>query len=414
MEARFVGQPAEGQPSLFDFVGHVLETDADRLIIVVAWAKRSGLGRVADQLTAFRAGGGRVEMIVGVSEGGATREGLALAIELSDEAYVFHDPRRTFHPKVYLATGPTKHSLFVGSSNLTAGGLGWNYESSLWIESTEGIGGAFAEALDWIKMLRSEPTVCRPLTTALIQEMVDSRDIFIASEDASRRVSSAKQVAPEDTDSVSAGSAKGLFGGPITAMRALPALAEAFRRAAQKTRTPRASKGSGEQVVAIPVTPGATAALQKIPKAKVVRRWFKQLDATAAQRPKTANSNPTGNLRLSQERFPFDHQSYFIADFFGGLPWSPRAGKDSEMEVIVSFDTFVNGVSYGAVDLRISHNPYRAAGQGNVPSVLHWGPVLSKVLREADFVGSYVTLERVHPDAFRLIIGPNPTGDFAV
>ncbi|TFB59646.1 phospholipase D family protein [Cryobacterium sp. Sr3] len=414
MKARFVGQPAQGQPSLLDFVEHVLTTDADHLVVVVAWAKRSGLGRVADQLATFRAGGGHVEMIVGVSEGGATKEGLTLARELSDKAFVFHDPRRTFHPKVYLATGGLQHSLFVGSSNLTAGGLGWNYESSLWLDSSGAVEGPFAEAIDWIATLRSEPTVCRPLTEQLVDEMMSSRDIFIASEDAGRRVSRPKDPVPEDSDSVVSGSARGLFGNPVALMRTLPALAAAFKKAT----SPGQSKGTA-QAAAAPATPqtpptAASAAAPKIPQAQVVRRWFKDMDSTAAQKPKTANSNPTGNLRLSKEGFPFDHQTYFISDFFAGLPWSPRSGNANESEVIVAFDTYVDGISYGELDIRISHDPHRAAGQGNVPTVLHWGPVMSKVLRAGNFVGSYVSLEKVHPEGFRLVIAAQPAGDFAV
>ena len=405
VKARFVGQPAQGQPSLLDFIEHVLTTDADRLVVVVAWAKRSGLGRVADQLTAFRAGGGHVEMIVGVSEGGATKEGLTLARELSDVAYVFHDPRRTFHPKVYFATGALQHSLFVGSSNLTAGGLGWNYESSLWLDSSGDLEGPFAEASDWIETLRSEPTVCRVLTEQLVDEMMSSRDIFIASEDAGRRVSTPKEPAPEDSDSVVSGSARGLFGSPIALMRPLPALAAAFKKAKKLIR----SKGTAPSAGA----PAVPQTVQQIPQAHVVRRWFKDLDATAAQKPKTANSNPTGNLRLSQEGFSVDHQTYFIFDFFGGLPWSPRPGNENLLEVIVAFETYVDGLPYGELEIRISHDPRRAADQGNVPTVLHWGPVLGKVLRSGNFVGSYVTLERVYPEGFRLVIAAQPTGDFA-
>jgi len=413
VDAKFVGQPAQGQLSLLDFVEHVLTTDANYLVIVVAWAKRSGLGRVADQLTAFRASGGRVEMIVGVSEGGATQEGLTLARELSDEAYVFHDPRRTFHPKVYLATGANQHTLFVGSSNLTAGGLGWNYEGSLWLDSTGDIEGPFAQAKDWIASLRSEPTVCRPLTEQLVKDMMSSRDIFIASEDASRRVSTKKEPTPEDTDSVASGSANGLFGKPIALLRPLPALSAIFK----KPTLPASSRASKPSSTAA-ATPAATLAAPKpvkpLPKVHVTRRWFKEMDATAAQKPKRTNSNPTGNLRLSQERFPINHQTYFISDFFGHLPWSPRSGSKGELEVMVAFDTYVKGVSFGALDIRISHKPQRAAGQGNVPTLLHWGPVLSKTLRDGNFIGSYVTLERVSPDGFRLVIADQPTGDFAV
>ena len=96
------------------FVDCLADPTITHLSIVSAWAKRSGLARVADRLAAFRARGGAIQMIVGVSEGGATREGLQLAMDLSDSAFVFHDPRRTFHPKVYMASGPLHRELLVG------------------------------------------------------------------------------------------------------------------------------------------------------------------------------------------------------------------------------------------------------------------------------------------------------------
>ncbi|WP_162239001.1 MULTISPECIES: phospholipase D family protein [unclassified Rathayibacter] len=407
MKARFVGQPAQGQPNLLDFIEHVLDSDADRLDIVVAWAKRSGLGRVIPQLTDFRDRGGYVRMIVGVSEGGATREGLALAQHLADDAYVFHDPRRTFHPKVYLATGPQQHSLFVGSSNMTAGGLGWNYEGSLWLDGTGDLDGPFAEVESWIASLLAEPTACQPLTDELIQNMLRSSDIAIGSEDASRRVVRPKQDAPEDTDSVTSGTARGLFGPPETAMRPLPPLAPGL--ISKKPITP----GKSSQTLEPAPTPVEPYVDTPLPEAWVIRRWFKQMDHTAAQRPRAANSNPTGNLRLSQEGFPLNNQTYFISDFFGGLPWTPNLDNLSEMEVNVTFDAYINGETLGPIDLRVSHNPNRTAGQNNVPTVLHWGSELGKLLRKTNYIDYYVTLERIVPDQFRIIIAPMPSGDFA-
>jgi hypothetical protein len=400
VEAKFVGQPFDDQVNLLDFIDHVLETDATELYIVVAWAKRSGLGRIRDRLKVFQDHGGHVCMVVGVSEGGATSEGLALAMDLSDEAYVFHDPRRTFHPKVYLATGSTQHSLFVGSSNLTAGGLGWNYESSLWLDSIGDLEGPFDEARTWIDRLLDEPTVCQPLTEDLVAEMMLSRDIFIATESAGRRISRPNNIAPEDTDSVSSGSAGGIFGTPLAILRRLPILLNLNKlmggTAAQPATRPAA-----------PVNP-ALAALGDT----ITRRWFKQMDWTAAQVPRQAGSSTTGNLRLSKSGFPINHRTYFVEDFFGGLPWTLRAERASESEVEVRFNCSIDGVSHGLIDVRISHDPTRAANQNNVTTLLHWPRVITSVLRASNYVSYFVTLERSALDEFYLTISTSPTGEF--
>ncbi len=221
MKVRLVTQPYVGSSSLFDFMQHATTDSFTSVRIAVAWAKRSGLGRAAGLLEDFRAKGGHVQMIVGVSEGGATVEGLSLAMELADDPWVFHDPHRTFHPKVYLALGKTEASLFVGSNNLTAGGVGWNYETAVWIDSTHKPekGGPIAEAINWMDGLLEESN-CQPLDDELLVRMAASGDILLGSEDRARRPS--RQQGPEDQDGLSTGTIHGIFGKPQSKMRPLP------------------------------------------------------------------------------------------------------------------------------------------------------------------------------------------------
>ena len=131
MRVHFVAQPfADNGFDLRDFLLRVLaDKSINSLDIAVAWAKRSGLRIVEDAFRTFRARGGRIRMIVGISEGGATRQGLEMAVSLTDEAFIFHNPGRTFHPKVYAAYGRTTAEVLVGSHNLTAGGSARNYEA---------------------------------------------------------------------------------------------------------------------------------------------------------------------------------------------------------------------------------------------------------------------------------------------
>jgi HKD family nuclease len=129
----FFGQPFSDEETTAAFLTATVEDpEIEVLTIVVAWARFRGLRRIKEALESFRARGGELRIILGIDEGGATRPGLMLALELATEAFVFHDPAGwTIHPKVYLGEGQRKAILFVGSSNATPGGLFGNYEASL-------------------------------------------------------------------------------------------------------------------------------------------------------------------------------------------------------------------------------------------------------------------------------------------
>lgn len=405
VDIRFLSQPLASSDSLDTFIDCLTDPSLTELSVVTAWAKRSGLARIADRLSAFRARGGIVHLIVGVSEGGATKEGLQLAMDLSDDAFVFHDPRRTFHPKVYLASGSSRRELLVGSSNMTAGGLGWNHESSLWISERQPVASPpFIDASSWITDLRVQSMSCRRLDPNLLKDLLSSGDIKIGSEGAARR---ARSTEPEDSDSIATGSVKGLFSSPAMVMRPLPPLPGGSVRSIPSARGGAAAVPASAPVpgASVPVSAPASAA-------SVLRRWSRDLDNTAAQRVISANSNPTGNLRLSQAGHGIQHQIYFYRDFFGGLPWAPTPGKPTEQEVLVDFDTVIDRRNLGVQTLRVSHDPQRVSGQSNVPSVLHWGRTVSAILRGANYVGHFVTIERLSDGTFRLTIDVAPTGPF--
>lgn len=408
MDIRFIAQPFDTEENLGDFLDRACGGDFDELHIAVAWAKRSGLGRIKEQLTTFRENGGKVHIILGVSEGGATKEGLELALEHADVAHVFHDPRRTFHPKVYLATGAGHQSLLVGSSNLTAGGLGWNFETSLWVDwqGTEWSEPATA-AWEWMEKLRSQAGTCQPLTEELIGQMLASRDLSISSELNARRLPIKGTETPEDNDSTTSGSVRGLFTAMSNGLRALRPL-QLTRATPTKSGQPKRQLNSPS-----PLPPPPTASSQLNDQdSKVLRRWFKQMDHTAAQQKKSSTSKRTGNLRLSQADIPIDHKKYFFETFFADLPWSPKPGNDSELEVFVTFDCHLGDAYYGSQEIRISHNPARISGQGNVPTLLHWGAILSRGLRADNFIGYYTILERTEANDFRLTVSPTVPGSY--
>ena len=156
MEAYFSAQPWEGGRNVLDFVRESVDTfPGGRLRIAVAWAKTSGINALAADIARIRAEGGRVELIAGLSAGGATRQGLERALEVFDTVHVVFDMLGpTFHPKVYLYEATSGRRLLVGSNNLTAGGLFLNSEAALELhESDEVASKPFEAANGWMEEL---------------------------------------------------------------------------------------------------------------------------------------------------------------------------------------------------------------------------------------------------------------------
>lgn len=107
----------------------------DRLTIYVAYAKYSGVARIAEALESFVAASGKVETVVGINQQQTTYEAIDLLLRLGSEVRIFYDEddNKTFHPKVYWLQNSRSHAqwLAVGSNNLTAGGLYSNYEMAV-------------------------------------------------------------------------------------------------------------------------------------------------------------------------------------------------------------------------------------------------------------------------------------------
>ena len=107
----------------------------DRLTIYVAYAKYSGVARIAEALMSFVAANGKVETVVGINQQQTTYEAIELLLRLGCEVRIFYDEddNKTFHPKVYWLQNSRSRAQWVavGSNNLTAGGLYSNYEMAV-------------------------------------------------------------------------------------------------------------------------------------------------------------------------------------------------------------------------------------------------------------------------------------------
>jgi len=126
-------QPGDGQ------FGDLLITEISKehykkfnhLAIIVAYAKHSGVSRIAEALEQFAAAGGTMVAVVGIDQRHTTIEALELLRDAGATVYVYYDEdlSRTFHPKAFwLSTDGVEQWAAIGSNNLTAGGLYLNYE----------------------------------------------------------------------------------------------------------------------------------------------------------------------------------------------------------------------------------------------------------------------------------------------
>ncbi len=413
---RFVAQPFADGADLRDFVSAVADDPSlTHLDVVVAWAKRSGLSRVREQLEEIRARPSDTRIIVGIDEGGATHQGLELARELFDAVHVFHDRSgRTFHPKVYLAWGEESARLLVGSQNATAGGVYFNYEAGIDAELILPEDEALLTSVqDYVARLYAEGGLCKELTDAVLAEMVANPRYRIGNEDDRHRP--APPGAPEeldaevDVDAVAAPAAAtpSIFGGSTEPKRPDPGVVGPTKQAAAKKAA--ASKKATPAKKAAPVKKAAAVGGGAPPAAPVAvhKRWFKRLSASDAQHPPTAGSNVTGVLRLVQAGHAINQTNYFRHDFFAPLPWAETPKPRGLFEqTVVPFDVVVAGVHLGVRNLRVDDAAYREAGQGNHTSVLHWDG-LTATLAGTDHGGDFVVLERLADGSYRLEITPH-------
>ena len=124
-----VNQPFNGQ--LGEMLIAKLQENYNRITILSAFAKNSGVLRMKPALERFKAMGGNIQVLVGVDIQGTSYEALQNLLPLCDALYVIHseDSATTFHSKVYLLENDAEIWMAIGSNNLTGGGLWTNFES---------------------------------------------------------------------------------------------------------------------------------------------------------------------------------------------------------------------------------------------------------------------------------------------
>ncbi|GEM_PF-4071726 len=167
-----------------DQVGKVLERmltskrgkNPINFYIMSSYVKASGIKRLEAGIRKFRDNGGKVFAIAGIGQHNTSSEGLRELLKNSDEVWVYHNRSdSTFHSKVYAIEDSGKSaSLIVGSSNLTAGGLYTNYETSVLCDfdlTDKEQAAAFMRFKKIFYMYKDQAEFCKRLTPSLINQL---------------------------------------------------------------------------------------------------------------------------------------------------------------------------------------------------------------------------------------------------
>ncbi len=202
----------EGSKRLGDLLVENLSNSEWRVFrAAVAFVKQSGTKHLVAPLKKFLINGD-VRLSVGIDLGGTSFEGLQElheAVGKRGEAYVFHNrARSTFHPKIFLFVNERAAEAFVGSGNLTEGGLFTNYEAfvQLTLDRLDATDSSLLASLEQILDEWSNPSsgAVRKLTNELLGQLKDSGELPTEAEirDVTRknRIPPKKSSAPDEID----------------------------------------------------------------------------------------------------------------------------------------------------------------------------------------------------------------------
>ncbi len=371
MKTSVVLQPSNGE--MGEIIKGLLSSQEpiyNNIWLVSAFANAQALQRIAPSILNAKAKGANINIVAGFDVKSTSAEALRKIHSLGVNSVLVHNARRghTFHPKIYLFEATDrKAEVFVGSSNLTDGGLYTNYEASTRTtfefptDKEE-----YAQFLTSLEIyLRPTGDTAQTLTQELINTLVKRGEVPSEKE---IRKSQAKLLKPKRKANIP----KSPFG--VEKIKRPPVLKESFKK------TP------------IAVKPGIKISSRKVSgKSPILGELLWQKTNLPASDVQRQSGNVTGGLRLTQAGWdasgnPIDQTVYFRNDVFGHLAWSVWKERPYSEMAEANFDVYLLGENYGIHQLMISHKPSGEAGQHNYTTILHWSD-LAETIRQLNLVG---------------------------
>lgn len=342
--------------------------------LVSAFANAQAIQRITPNILNAKTRGANINIVVGFDVKSTSAEALKRINALGVNSILVHNARggHTFHPKIYLFESTEKAEVFVGSSNLTDGGLYTNYEASTrttfeFPDDRDEYTQFFSSLETYLKPTGSTAQI---LNKELIDILVSRGEVPTEKE---IRKNQAKSLKPKNNAKVP----KSPFG--VEKIKRPPTLKKAIKK-------PSLTAKAEPRIIRPVQTSG-------VPRTGELLWQKTNLPASDVQRQR---GNVTGGLRLVQAKWMvsdnfIDQTTYFRYNVFGGLTWSVWKEKPYSERAEADFDVYLLGKSYGVHQLMISHKPSGEAGQHNYTTILHWSG-LAETIRQLNLVGKTFNL----------------------
>lgn len=365
----------------------------NRLFIIVAYLRKSGLDHIITPLKEFIKRGGEIKVISGIDQKSTSYQGLEKLIEIGGDVKVFHNESfsSTFHPKMYFFINEERAVIIIGSNNLTSGGLYSNYEISsinelnLLIEKDKSNYEALMKIID---DLEQEEGLIKILSKETLDELKEGD--YLLDENGSEMT---EKIIKDHRNGESAK----LFESKTIK---IPKKEIIQKRIFQK---------DFDELFEDSTDNGTPIEYEEADVGDVL--WKKDsLPGTDVLYQKTG-TNPTGCLRLTQAHYKvrgeiIDQTTYFREDIFGRSKWKTVKMNPFVEVAIVPFHIYVDNLYLGKHMLEIRHKPSGEAKQGNYTTSISWGS-LSATLQKKDHRGKELTLyapSEADPDSFTMVI----------
>jgi hypothetical protein len=338
--------------------------------------------------------------------GGTSREVLEELLRWKCETLVFHNAnaRATFHPKMYLFESESSATLFIGSSNLTDGGLYTNYEAVTRYDfGFPDDNDEFQRLLlPLLEFLEPRGPTTQILNAQLISVLVARGELPSETDvrQARRKAAAARRPMSENIPSSPF---------PPVPTPLPPLLPKSLREEEPKQEATPIVTVAEEVEQKVFTDQHLAAWPDRATSAKGNLVWRKPLPATDALDVKPG-SHPVGGVRLTQARFEdaqgqrIDQTTYFRR-LFADYDWEPEGGRHKDQEhTFIAMRIIIRGKDYGIRNFEVSHKPSGESGQDNYTTILRWGSEFTPIVLQENLTGTVLSLfETNEPDADFLI-----------
>lgn len=364
---------------------------------ISAFASEAGIYGLSQYIEQAKTTYKNLNILTGIDQKGTSKEALYAMLNLGINTYIFYQTAFSiFHPKIYLFEGEHFSQLIIGSSNLTSQGLFANVEASIHLELSNHV----EEDMKVITELKrrfqglfdfSDPNV-KCITSELIEQLVAEK---IVPTEAERKEIQDKR---EEFEGVADETIDRLIR-KIFPKRQLPTIPTNFRGIKKSKLSNKEAEDNPDVVEDSPISDSYKLVWQR-----------RKLPASSVEIAGSNNTNPTGGLRLVQDKFQadskvIDQTSYFRNDVFAHLNWVTERTTPLVEIAIAQFKVIVLGEDWGTIALKIRHKPSGEAGQHNYTTSISWGD-LSKEIQKKQLVNRQLNLYSLEgsTDAFKLEI----------